>query len=102
MGERGRKKGDGLPKTGGRQAGTPNKITTKLRDVFSKFTEDKFSDFEEAWGNLEDKDKCETYLKMSKFVVPSLSSIELNDNTEKTSKVEALIKDLRDKEKDSK
>lgn len=91
-----RQKNDGLGRLGGRAKGTPNKITTELRDKFRQFAQENFEMFETEWKGLEGKDKCKVFIDICKFVVPSLTSVELNDTTEQRSEVEDLIKNLRD------
>lgn len=94
-----RQKNDGLGRMGGRIKGTPNKITTELRDKFRQFAQDNFAKFEKEWKGLEGKDKCKVFIDICKFVVPSLTSVELNDMTDRGSDIEDRLRALRDEEK---
>ena len=79
----GRKKGDGRGRLGGRAKGTPNKVTKELRERAKEFTDGHFDEFVSAWKMIEDpKEKCDIYLKITKFVLPTLSSVEMNANVE--------------------
>ena len=93
-----RQKNDGLGRLGGRAKGTPNKVTVELRDKFRKFAQDNFATFETEWKGLEAKDKCQVFIDICKFVVPSLSSVELNDVTDNRSEIEDALKSLRDEQ----
>lgn len=49
---------------------------------------------------MEAKDKCKVFLDICKFVVPALTSVELNDMTEPNSEIEDILRQLRDEEKE--
>lgn len=91
-----RQKNDGFGRLGGRAKGTPNKITTELRDKFRQFAQENFEMFDMEWKGLEGKDKCKVFIDICKFVVPSLTSVELNGTTEQNSEIEEMLRQLRD------
>lgn len=57
-------------KTGGRVKGTPNRTTTKIKNLISDLLENKFTKFEQELEELEGKDFVTAYLKLTQFVVP--------------------------------
>ena len=63
-------------KTGGRTKGTPNKATAELRERFSSLLESNFDTIQSDLNNLEPKDRIKTILEISKFVIPTLKSVE--------------------------
>jgi hypothetical protein len=74
-----RQKGDGRGRLGGRAKGTPNKKTQSMRTLLSKFCEDKYEDFIEAYDRIMNpKERCEIYLKAQAFVTPKLNSVDLD------------------------
>lgn len=80
---------------GGRAKGTPNKATKAIRDMISKFVTDKSKDFVKEWEAIENpKDKAKLYLEACKFVLPSLQSVTINDETDKNKTVEDDLKAL--------
>lgn len=82
----GRTKGDGLGRLGGRAKGTPNKVTAEMRKMISAFTEDNFKEFCDDWKKIMDKEKkCNIYLNMLKFTLPTLSSVSLEEGEKKDS-----------------
>lgn len=84
---------------GGRQKGTPNKVTKGLRENFLKFCEDNYSEFCAEWGKIRDPEKkCSIFIAMAKFVLPSLTSVDFNGKTEVTSSLSAKLRELRDSE----
>lgn len=64
-------------KFGGRTKGTPNKITTELRDKFKLLVENNIDNLQMDLDELEPKDRIKTILDISKFILPTLKSTEL-------------------------
>ncbi|MDR2684332.1 MAG: hypothetical protein LBB53_02995, partial [Prevotellaceae bacterium] len=97
----------GSKKTGGRKKGTPNKITTTVRQKFEEFIQKEFPELETEFENLKTSDeykkldfekKFEVIMaryslitKMSSFVVPKKIENEIDFNTT------TLIKQSQDK-----
>ena len=57
-------------KTGGREAGTPNKITREKREVLSTILDNEYLVLSELLEKLSPKDRIDAICKLSKFVVP--------------------------------
>ena len=64
---------------GGRTKGSRNKTTQKIRDTFLKFIEDNLERMQEDFDQLEAKDRFKYLFGMSKFILPSLKSIEFGN-----------------------
>ena len=64
----------------GRPVGTPNKVTTELRDRIKLFLEKSWSTVQRDFKELDPKDRIAIYEKMLKYVVPvqKETAIELN------------------------
>ena len=63
---------------------------TSMREFFTNFAVDRFDEFVAAWEEIDNpKDKCEIYLKATKHVIPTVSSIQFEDE-----KVSTTIADL--------
>lgn len=86
----------GGEKHGGRQKGTPNKMTTKTREIIFKITSDYYNseDFNKDLKELESKDRLWIMEKLLNYSVPKLQStiVELTSETEKT--IEDQLKEL--------
>ena len=67
----------GREKTGGRQKGSSNKATSKVRDSFTKLLEDNLEQLKEDFKELEPKDRIKLFLDLSKYVVPQLKQTDL-------------------------
>lgn len=92
-----RAKGDGRGRLGGRAKGTPNKATAEIRENIRRFVEENYETFSEDWKEIQDKEKkCKIFIDLMKFVVPALSSIELNDKEEKDTASKRL-REMRDR-----
>lgn len=69
----------GLPKTGGRQKGTPNKVTRNLRQALNDFLENNIHELQNCFDQLDDpKDKLTLLIKLAEFAIPKMRAV---DNT---------------------
>lgn len=72
-----RVKGDGKGRQGGRQKGTPNKMTKEVRGMIQKFVELKWGDFIDAYDHIEKPaDKCYIMTSLLPFIAPKMASVE--------------------------
>ena len=72
-------------KFGGRQKGTPNKATARLREAFTELLEDNMSMVQELFDKVAEKNPqkaLELLLKLSEFALPKLRAIEVNNELE--------------------
>ena len=63
-------------KTGGRKAGTPNKISGEMRLLLKQIISDELEALPETLEQLPGKDRLEAVLKLMPFVLPKIESIE--------------------------
>jgi hypothetical protein len=78
------------PKTGGRQKGTPNKLTSELKELIGAFTVGNWGQFVKAVNSLDPKEQAEVFIKLLKYVVPAQQKIEL-DGDLKTAAIEVTF-----------
>ena len=80
----------GIPKTGGRVAGTPNKVSSKVRNMLAKITDDYYSSeqFKKDLRDLEPKDRVQAMEKFTSYVAPKLQSTTLDVATETKKTIE--------------
>lgn len=77
-----RVKGDGKGRQGGRQKGTPNKVSGKVREFLADFIEGKYEDFLASYDKIEDPyKKCCIYTDVLPYVAPKQASVEYKDAT---------------------
>ena len=70
----------GRLKTGGRQLGTPNRITAERRKLLDLFLEDNFEEFERRMAAIENPaDYCRIFVQLLNFVMPKISSVTIQD-----------------------
>ena len=72
-------------KYGGRQKGTPNKASAKLREAFTELLEDNIDKVQELFDKVAEKNPqkaLELLLKLSEFALPKLRAIEVNSEPE--------------------
>ena len=72
-------------KYGGRQKGTPNKATARLREAFTDLLEDNMGRLQELLDKVAEKNPqkaLELLLKLSEFALPKLRAIEVNSEPE--------------------
>ena len=85
----------GLPKTGGRVAGTPNKVKYDLRQKIKDFADENFDAVIDVWRSIEDpKDKLKAYIDLCTYALPKLQAVQLDANINKASDVEDDLKAL--------
>lgn len=73
-------------KTGGRTAGTPNKISTAIRDSINRMLQEYYTSelFAEDLAKLEPRERIAAMEKLAQYGVPKLQATTL-DVTESTS-----------------
>lgn len=77
-----RQKNDGKGRIGGRQKGTPNKVTRSMRELLTRFCDETFDSFVSAFNEIETpRDKCKIWLEAQAFVTPKLSSVDIKEST---------------------
>ncbi len=79
-------------KTGGREIGTPNKVTTNIRGQINDFLNENWENLQADFDKLEPKDKLNFYEKLLQYGLPKLQSVELSNDLN--------IEKLTDKELD--
>lgn len=92
----------GTVKTGGRQKGSPNKVTSAVKECISKMlTEYTNSEtFMNDFAQLEPKERLMIAEKLMNYIVPKMQSVAVEDtNKNKNSTVDLLIQ-LRDGNRD--
>lgn len=88
----------GTIKTGGRQKGSPNKVTSAVKECISKMLTDYTNSetFMKDFAELEPKERLMIAEKLMNYVVPKMQSVAVEDvNKDKNSTVAMLIQ-LRD------
>lgn len=68
-------------KLGGRKKGTPNKTTAETRQLIQEAVNMQFDEFKKRMNTLPDKEFCQVYIQMCKFVIPSLQSVKIEDGS---------------------
>lgn len=83
-----RPKGDGRGRLGGRVAGQPNKVTTKVREILAGLIDEYYSSeaFRQDLMELEPKDRIQAIEKFTSYITPKLQSTTLDvaSETKKT------------------
>jgi hypothetical protein len=62
-------------KFGGRQKGTPNKLTKELRSVLKDVLYEEIDSLPERLDELDTKDRLELLIKLMPFVFPKVQSV---------------------------
>lgn len=84
---------------GGRAKGTPNNKTKEVRTFISDLLKNKMADIEEAFDQLEAKDKVAAFTQLVKYVIPSLQSVDIDAVVEKKGdSIEDKLRELAEEE----
>ena len=62
-------------KTGGRQAGTPNKLTYQTRQVLLNLLAEQYESLPELLESLEPIQRVDAICKLTKFALPAMATI---------------------------
>ena len=67
-------------KHGGRQKGTPNRLTKELRSVLKDIVYQELGDIQKCLELLESKERLELLIKLMPYVLPKVTSISHKTN----------------------
>jgi hypothetical protein len=62
-------------KTGGREAGTPNKVTQRLREILADTLCEELEDLPQKLSQLDTKERLEIIVKLLPYVLPKNEGI---------------------------
>lgn len=63
-------------KTGGREAGTPNRLTKELRRVLKDLLHQELENLQEHLNNLESKERLEILVKLLPYALPKVEPVD--------------------------
>lgn len=78
-------------KTGGRQKGTPNRLTTDLKSRIAEVVENGFMSIESDLEALEPKDRVSAYVKLLEYVMPKQRETKIDISNLSDEEVEELL-----------
>lgn len=87
----------GSAKTGGRKAGTPNKVSKAAREVINQIIDEGAPKFQEAMERIYQEDKplyAALYIKMLPYVTPKLNSVDIKDSSSVDKTIEEQLADM--------
>lgn len=67
----------GTPKTGGRQKGTPNRVTTETKDWFVYLLNSNRKRLEKAMEAMDDRELWDNFQKLFPYIVPKMQASEV-------------------------
>ncbi|MDG1934656.1 MAG: hypothetical protein P8I52_07180 [Flavobacteriales bacterium] len=70
-------------KYGGREKGTPNKLTKEIRKILNDIIHKELEKAEENLNTLEPKQRLELLIKLMPYVLPKVESISDSDSESK-------------------
>lgn len=81
----------------GRPKGTPNKVTTDLRQWITNFLEDNRKQIQKDWKALEPKERITLFEKLLKYSLPTLQATSLTTDFEKLTdeQLDTIIENLK-------
>ena len=67
-------------KYGGRQKGTPNKLTKELRSLLKDILYQELDELQEKFKLLEPKERIELLIKLMPYILPKVTSVSHTTN----------------------
>jgi hypothetical protein len=101
-----RQKNDGKGRIGGRAKGTPNKVSSTVKDWISQLIDDNRVQIEKDIKKLSPKDRLQMFEKLMQYVVPKQQSVRADIDLSKLSEtqldliVDELTKYINDESED--
>ena len=88
----------GLPKTGGRTAGTPNKLTGDMKEIIQGAIEQRLPRIIEVMDRVDDPEFIKIILSLLEYVLPKLqrSEIKAEVRTEITDSIMKAFEGVED------
>jgi len=86
----------GQPKTGGRAAGTPNRVTTDLRQWINDLLNKNQLQFEKDFKKIEPHQRVAIFEKMLSYALPKMQSVETKIDIDRLSdeQLDKIINEL--------
>jgi hypothetical protein len=72
----------GVRNDNGRPVGSKNKSTVLIKNTIASILDDNVELFKEKLLQLNDKDFVRAYMDLTKYVIPTMKAVEVNDVTE--------------------
>ena len=72
----------GVRNENGRPLGSKNKSTILIKNTIASILDDNVELFKEKLLQLNDKDFVRAYMDLTKYVIPTMKAVEVNDVTE--------------------
>lgn len=70
-------------KTGGRQKGSLNRLSTDLKQEITDFLNSNFDEVKKEWKQLEGRDKLNFYKDLIKYSIPAMQATSLETDFSK-------------------
>jgi hypothetical protein len=72
----------GVRNENGRPVGSKNKSTVLIKNTIASILDDNVELFKEKLLRLNDKDFVKAYMDLTKYVIPTMKAVEVNEVTE--------------------
>jgi len=72
----------GIRNENGRPVGSKNKSTILVKNTIASILDDNVELFKEKLLRLNDKDFVKAYMDLTKYVIPTMKAVEVNEVTE--------------------
>ena len=72
----------GVRNENGRPVGSKNKSTILVKNTIASILDDNIELFKEKLLQLNDKDFVRAYMNLTKYVIPTMKAVEVNDVSE--------------------
>jgi len=91
-----RQKDDGRGRMGGRQKGTPNKVTSTVKEWLAQLIDKNRRQMERDIKDLEPKDRLQVLEKLMQYVVPKQQAVqaEVDFNKMTDEQLDTLVSEL--------
>jgi len=85
-------------KTGGREQGTPNKLTQNTRELINEFISNNIGDIQSNYDKLEPKERMYFFTKLLEYSIPRLKTIEQTIIKDNYNPIQVIVSDKEAKD----
>ena len=80
-------------KTGGRQKGTPNRVSGDMKAILAGFASDYYNsgEFLNDFNNLEAKDRLDIFTKLLPYFMPKMQAVQADINATASKTIEDTL-----------
>ncbi len=75
----------------GRELGTPNKVTAKVRNAFALILENNLDNLQRDIDDLKPSERIKVLIDLATFIIPKMKAIEVSQQEQQEQKLKPIV-----------